>query len=83
MPVTNDHVAGIAWIPGRPGSLFVATLGQGVFRSVDGGTHWTNISAGLPTSANDTIVLSLAYSPFRKALYAGTIDGVYVLSPAS
>lgn len=82
MPVTNDHVAGIAWIPGRPGTLYLGTLGQGLFRSVDAGNHWTNASIGLPKSATTTIVLSVAYSPLRKTLYAGTIDGVYELSPA-
>lgn len=80
MPVTNDHVAGIAGISGRPGTLVVGTLGQGVFRSLGGARHWANISSGLPKSANATIVLSVAYSPERQVLYAGTVDGVYELS---
>lgn len=83
MPVTNDHVAGIAGISGRPGTLFVGTLGQGVFRSLDGARHWTNISTGLPGTASTRIVLSVAYAPTRHAVYAGTIDGVYELPVGS
>jgi hypothetical protein len=79
MPLVNDHVAAIVAIPGRPGLLYAGTLGFGVFRTTDGGLHWTSASAGLPSSRNATIVLSLAYDPVENILYAGTADGVYAL----
>ena len=78
MPPTNDHGAGLASIPRHPGTLFVGTLGQGVYRTDDAGKHWRNISSGLSSGSNATIVLSVAYSPLDDALYAGTADGVYV-----
>jgi photosystem II stability/assembly factor-like uncharacterized protein len=80
MPPTADHVAGLAWIPGKPRTLFAATLGFGVFRTADGGRHWTNISDGLPSSGHDQIVLSVVYSPGRRMLYAATFSGVYARS---
>ena len=82
MPPTNDHVAGIASVPGQPKTLFAATLGHGVFRSDDGGVHWTDISSGLSASRNANIVLSLVYSSSDRSLLAGTGDGVYRLEPA-
>jgi hypothetical protein len=81
MPQSRVHGAGLATVPGRPGTLFVGTLGQGVFRTTDAGKHWTNISDGLSPARNATIVLSVAYSPLEDALYAGTTDGIYELSP--
>lgn len=80
MPVRNDHVAGIAVLPGTPGRLFAATLGAGVFESRDGGRHWSSMSDGLRASTDAMIVLSLAYSPALQTLYAGTSSGVYSFS---
>lgn len=79
MPLVNDHVAALVAILGRPGLLYAGTLGFGLFRTIDGGLHWTSASAGLPSSRNATIVLSLAYDPVENMLYAGTADGVYAL----
>jgi hypothetical protein len=79
MPSVNDHVSGIAGDPARPRTIFAATLAYGVFRSDDGGAHWTSISRGLPANANAKIALSVVYSSQQRALYAGTLNGVYVL----
>jgi photosystem II stability/assembly factor-like uncharacterized protein len=80
MPPVNDHVAGMTSLPGHADTLFAGTLGQGVFRTDDAGRHWRNISRGLPVSSNARIVLSITYSPLDRALFAGTVDGVYELS---
>ena len=80
MPVSNDHVAGIAVLPGTPRRLFAGTLGAGVFESRDGGRHWSAMSDGLRGSTDAMIVLSLAYSPVSRTLYAGTSVGVYAFS---
>jgi photosystem II stability/assembly factor-like uncharacterized protein len=78
MPLMNDHGAGLATVPGQPRTVFVGTLGYGVFRTTDGGDHWTDISTGLPTTRSANVVLSISYSPAQHTLYAGTADGVYV-----
>jgi hypothetical protein len=77
----GQHVAGIAFVPGRPSRLYVGTLGAGTFVSRDSGAHWQGISGGLPSSNGDRIVLSLAYSGLNRTLFAGTTDGVYSLKP--
>jgi photosystem II stability/assembly factor-like uncharacterized protein len=80
MPARNDHVAGIAVLPNRPGTLYAGTLGFGVFETRDGGKHWTNVSDGLRGSTDKMIVLSLIYAPTQHVLYAGTSTGVYTLN---
>jgi len=72
----NQHVSGIATVPGPP-ETFIATLGDGVFRSNDGGRRWATASDGLPSVDQSQIVLSLAYAPREHALYAGTTGGVF------
>lgn len=80
MPLSNDHVAGMAVVSGRPTALYVSTLSRGVYRTMDGGRHWSNISNGLPDESGDKIVLSLAYAKAWRRLYAGTTNGVYALA---
>jgi len=72
----NQHVSGIADVPGPP-ETFIATLGDGVFRSNDGGRRWATASDGLPSVDQSQIVLSLAYAPREHVLYAGTTGGVF------
>jgi photosystem II stability/assembly factor-like uncharacterized protein len=79
MPGSGDHVASIAGVPGHSRTLFVGTLGFGVFRTTDGGRHWVNLSRGLSKAHNAWIVLSVVYAPLQHALFAGTADGVYEL----
>ena len=83
MPTSNDHVAAIASLPGRPRIMFAGTLGYGIYRTTDAGHHWTSFSTGLSPSGNPNPVLSLAYDPGRHMLYAGTADGVYTAVIAS
>jgi hypothetical protein len=78
MPASNDHVAAIVSLPGRPHIVFGGTLGFGIYRSSDAGQHWTSFSQGLSPSGNPNPVLSLAYDSDRHVLYAGTADGVYM-----
>lgn len=83
MPTVNDHGAGLAAVPGRPPLIYVATLGNGVFRSTQTPESWTPISGGLPSTQGSRIVLCLAYSGYARALLAGTPNGVYELKPAT
>lgn len=73
----NQHVSGIADVPGPPETTFIATLGAGVFRSDNGGRRWAAASDGLPSVDQNQIILSLAYAPREHSLYAGTTDGVF------
>ena len=42
-------ISSIEIIPSMPASytLFISTLGNGIYRSTNGGTSWSNVSAGL------------------------------------
>jgi Abnormal spindle-like microcephaly-assoc'd, ASPM-SPD-2-Hydin len=56
------------------GNLYVATLGAGVFRSINGGVTWNKIEANMPPE--DLSVVALALDPLPPAtLYAGTSTG--------
>ncbi len=55
----------LALDPHHPGTTYVGTYGNGVLKSVDGGTHWQDMY--LP----QTDVFSIAVSPADGAVYAG------------
>jgi putative copper export protein/photosystem II stability/assembly factor-like uncharacterized protein len=74
------HGAALTDVPGHPTALYVGTIGNGVYRSTDGGAHWISTSRGLLAARNANVVLALVYAPQRHALYAGTDDGVYELT---
>jgi photosystem II stability/assembly factor-like uncharacterized protein len=76
MPTSNDHVAAIVSRPDRPWTMFAGTLAFGIYRTSDGGHHWTSFPARLSASDNPNPVLALAYDPGGHMLYAGTADGV-------
>lgn len=55
-----------------PSTLYVSRESEGVFRSTNGGTHWTAVNAGLTTLT----VTSLAVDPQATGtVYAGTSGG--------
>src|SRR5690348_9031157 len=55
--------------------LFVGTVGEGVWRSTDGGATWNRSSKGMFVECD---VRALAVDPQRpNVLYAGTNEGVY------
>lgn len=57
---------------GRGGTIYVGTLGHGVFRSTDDGAHWSQMNFGL----FNPYVYSLAID-LDGMIYAGTDGGVY------
>jgi hypothetical protein len=72
--LTNTAIASIAIDPSAPGTLYVGTIGGGVFRSTNGGGTWTAFSAGL---LNPT-VNALAIDPVTPGrFHAGTGGGVF------
>jgi photosystem II stability/assembly factor-like uncharacterized protein len=69
---------------GRPimshATLFVGTVGEGVWRSTDGGAEWTRSSKGMFVECD---VRSLAVDPRDpRRIYAGTNEGVYLTKNA-
>lgn len=56
-------------------TIFAATAGKGIWRSADGGAHWSGVNAGL----GSPIVHALLVSANGK-LYAGASDGLYSLA---
>ena len=69
------HGSALVADPDRPGVMYVGTLGQGVYKTTDGGGRWRPLTTGL--SGNSSIVLSLALSPTDDTLIAGTAAGLY------
>jgi photosystem II stability/assembly factor-like uncharacterized protein len=64
----------LATDPAAPGTVYAGTYGGGVWKSVDGGGHWTPTPEGL----GNTWVSALAVSSGR--VLAGTGSGIYVLT---
>ncbi|MFQ5897464.1 MAG: WD40/YVTN/BNR-like repeat-containing protein [Candidatus Methylomirabilia bacterium] len=61
--------------PEEPETLYLASFGSGVFRSVDGGRRWEDVSRGL----EDLTVMTLAMHPVdSRVLYAGTDSGLFI-----
>ena len=68
----------------RPENTVFGGATSGLYRSIDGGTTWTELTNGLPTAANDKGRISIAISQSNPdVLYAryanasGSIEGVY------
>ncbi len=70
----GGQVADIAIDPTQPNTIYVATLGGGVFKSTTGGIGWTAINAGLTS----TYLQSLAIDPVNPStVFATAIGGVF------
>ena len=70
--------------PASATTLYAGNVnGSGIFKSTDGGAHWTTINKGLPANQGATgalpLVLGIAPDPAHPAtLYAGTYgNGIY------
>jgi uncharacterized protein (TIGR03437 family) len=64
--------------PNQPGTLYFGT--QRVWRSTDGGEHWTPLSGDL-TGGGSATVTALAVAPSSSlVIYAGTSDGLVQVS---
>jgi len=78
LPVDSCMITGIAIHPTNPDTLFVSMggykQGKKIYRSYDGGSHWTNISGTLPNLSANCIRYQ---DSANHALYIGTDVGVF------
>ena len=64
----------LALDPVTPGTLYVGTNSEGVFKSVDGGGKWSHLTNGLKRAT----VWNLTIDPgCPETIYAGTHEGFY------
>jgi photosystem II stability/assembly factor-like uncharacterized protein len=79
LPSDDASIRGLAEYPGKPNVLFLGTE-RALFVTHDGGGHWTRLSANLPTTRYDDIVVH----PRTKDLVLGTHGrSIWVLDDAS
>ena len=71
---TKSPVTAIVASPNDPSTLYLATSGAGVWKSIDGGETWTDLTADLPTP----IVRSIVIAPgSASTIYVATPQGVF------
>ena len=72
-PYRGGRVTAVAGYPDRPFTFLMGTVGGGIWRTVDAGTTWENISDGF---LNVGPVGALAIAPSTEdVVYAGTGSG--------
>jgi photosystem II stability/assembly factor-like uncharacterized protein len=62
--------------PGGSPPIYVGSAGSGIFKSLDGGKSWDNLSKGLPKTALNVRAIALG----RGVILIATSDGVYKTS---
>jgi hypothetical protein len=79
LPADDASVRALAEYPGKPNVLFAGTE-RALFVTHDSGGHWTKLTANLPTTRYDDIVVH----PRTKDLVLGTHGrGIWILDDAS
>jgi photosystem II stability/assembly factor-like uncharacterized protein len=79
LPRDDASIRGLAEYPGRPNVLFAGTE-RALFVTHDGGAHWSRLTANLPTTRYDDILVH----PRTKDLVLATHGrGVWILDDAS
>ena len=79
LPKDDASIRGLAEYPGRPDVLFAGTE-RAIFVTHDGGARWTRLTANLPTTRYDDILVH----PRTKDLVLGTHGrGIWILDDAS
>jgi len=64
-------VDALAINPSEPGTVYAGTFGKGIFKTADGGGHWSAVNSGLA----DTAINALAIDPADPlTVYAGSED---------
>ncbi len=71
----QQHILTFTVDTNNPQHLYAGSATQGVYVSIDGGQHWTQESAGLPTLA---AIHALSFDIPNKKLYAATSQGLFI-----
>ncbi len=81
LPVANASLTSVAVSNTDPNKVWVTfsgySAGNKVFKSIDGGTSWTNVSTGLPNLPMNEVVYTNGSA--TDAVYIGSDIGVYYL----
>jgi uncharacterized repeat protein (TIGR01451 family) len=70
----------IAIAPNNANVIFVGGCGNPVYRSIDGGSHWTSVTKGANGFSLHADLHALAFSSDSSVLYAGDDGGIWSAS---
>jgi photosystem II stability/assembly factor-like uncharacterized protein len=77
--LADAYISALAIDVLTPSTLYAGTPAGGLFKSVDAGTRWFAVDAGLPKDAAGAYVSALATHPERPgAVYAATSQGLFM-----
>jgi photosystem II stability/assembly factor-like uncharacterized protein len=73
----NKNINALTMDPTNSSILYAGTIGEGVYKTIDGGLNWFPINDGFPFGER---VYSLAIDPINPGIvYAGTDEGVFLI----
>ncbi|HBY92507.1 MAG: hypothetical protein M5U01_29015 [Ardenticatenaceae bacterium] len=70
-------ITGLDFARGRPETMLAASLGGGVWKTTDGGLHWTAVNTGLNDPDIPSVALSPAFTADNVALAGAKIGGIH------
>lgn len=74
--IANMAITRVAVHPFDSRIVMVGTVGDGIFKSTDGGEEWTQVFTRAGAQANR--VLAIEFAPSQpEVIYAGTMSGIY------
>ena len=76
--LTRTRVISLAIDPKLPANIFAGTMGDGTFKSPDGGRTWHQFNAGIQKGTISAIVNQIVFNPRgTEMIYAATTVGVF------
>jgi len=74
----RTRVLSLAIDPQLPANIFAGTMGDGTYKSPDGGKRWLPSNAGLHKGTISSVVNHIVFNPVRtQTLYAATTTGIF------
>ncbi|MEE8124642.1 MAG: hypothetical protein V3T42_02390 [Nitrospirales bacterium] len=76
--LTRTRVISLAIDPNLPATIFAGTMGDGTYKSPDGGRTWHHFNAGIQKGTISAIVNQIVFNPRgTEMVYAATTVGVF------